>query len=299
MQAAIERLAVIESSETVLVNRPLYRLLDAATSQGRLRASVGLTSFAAYALTSDLLETEPLDSLTVTGPPRASALPIRDLYLPSLKSAWSFRQRICVGGPACLVAVARPDDYLLLVQRRSDRVVNVTGRLAVIPKAFHQPVNGDLQDTALSATVLRELEEELLGRQDLDQLEADSGRRAALMHPLARSEPAQWLNTHPGSYSLECTAFGINMLSGNYELACLATIEDPTWWGLYGDRIEGNWETMQLRCYSSRDTNGLTQLVDDPTWSNEGLFAFIEGLRRLRQRRSPRVAIPRIDVTVT
>jgi hypothetical protein len=136
------------------------------------------------------------------------------------------RLRDCVGGPACLFAVARGDDFLLVVQERSSRVVNVAGRFAVVPKAFHQPMSG-LEEPALSATVERELEQELLGRDDPEQISAESVRRAAPRHPRSLSEPLKWLLGHRQSYGLFCTGFGINMMSGNYEFACLIVIDDP------------------------------------------------------------------------
>jgi hypothetical protein len=45
-------------------------------------------------------------------------------------------------------------------------VVNVVGRLAVIPKAFHGPTVEPQAEADLSASVHRELEEELLGRDE-------------------------------------------------------------------------------------------------------------------------------------
>jgi hypothetical protein len=54
---------------------------------------------------------------------------------------------------------------------------------------------------------------------------------------------------------------------------------------------------MRVHRCSSRDTDGLTALAHDPRWSNEGLFAYLEGLRRLAEfDTSDRVAAPTIDV---
>jgi hypothetical protein len=296
LTAAIGRLASVEVSDTVLLDNPLYRLLDIDIGSSRMSATLGLTTFAAYALTTDLLEAELIDSLADLPDHRPQqSLPLRDLYLPSATSALSFRQRLCAGGPVCLLALARADDYLLVTQERSPQVVNVAGRLSVIPKAFHQPL-AEPQETALSATIERELEEELLGRQDLEQLSADAGRRAAPRHRRSISEPMNWLLEHRDSYQLSCTGFGVNMLSGNYEFAALAVIDDPTWWDSYGHQVEANWEANRLHCYSSRDTEGLARLIAGPKWSNEGLFAFVEGLRQLAQHDHSKTAIPAIEV---
>jgi hypothetical protein len=33
----------------------------------------------------------------------------------------------------------------------------------------------------------------------------------------------------PGSHRIECTGFGFNLLTGNYEFACLIVIDDEDW----------------------------------------------------------------------
>jgi hypothetical protein len=149
----------------------------------------------------------------------------------------------------------------------------------------------------ISTTVERELEEELLGRPDLEQLSDAYARRAAPMHPAAAPPAMHWLQEHPDAWQMECTGFGINMVTGTYEFACLVAVHDPTWWTNYGHMLEANWEAKRLRRYSSLDGAGIEQLVSDPTWSNEGLFGFIEGLRRLDEFGSPQVRVPTIERT--
>ena len=74
-------------------------------------------------------------------------------------------------------------------------------------------------------------------------------------------------------------------------------IEDEAWWAEHGGAVEANWESDSLRRYSTLDTEGIKHLVHDVTWSNEGLFAFSEGLRRLAELdTTQRVAAPFIDV---
>lgn len=295
LQAAVSRLAEVEVAETVMLDNPLYRLLDVDIDARHIGGTLGITRFAPYAMTADLLEIELVDSLVDEGRPHPD-LPIRDLYLPTIQSAMNFDGRICAGGPACLLAIARTDDYLVVVQERSERVINVAGRLAVIPKAFHQPL-GEAQEVALSATIERELEEELFGREEVDQVTMKASQLAEPGHPSTMSEPMRWLVDHRNSYELSCTSFGINMLSGNYEVGCLAIVDDPTWWEKFGGRVEANWETMRLSCYSARDREGLAQLIGDPRWSNEGLFAFLEGLRAIAKRNRSKVTIPEIEMS--
>jgi transcriptional regulator with XRE-family HTH domain len=319
LEAALMRLASVEVSNTVLVNTPLYRLLDIDIARHRLEGVVNLADFARYALTMDLLETELTGALAAAVPQRAgdgvvsaevaAQLPLRDRYLPGLAPTLALDQRLCVGGPVALFAAARRSsrgghherDYVLLIQERSARVLNVTGKLAVVPKCFHEPTVEIGQEVRLSASLERELEEELLGRQDLEGLTIGSQRQADPFHEDRLSQPMRWLldRRDTGAYRVECTGFGINMVSGNYEFPCLILIDDDEWWERYGGRVEANWEMERIRRYSSLDAAGIQALILDPRWSNEGLFAFLEGLRRLGELGNlSRLALPTIEVQV-
>jgi hypothetical protein len=148
-------------------------------------------------------------------------------------------------------------------------------------------------DAQISATLERELEEELFGRTDVDS--AEGKRRHADPLNLSRlSEPMRWLmdNADTSQWRMECTGFGFNLVSGNFEFASLIVIDDEAWWARFGGQVEANWESEGLRRYSSRDCEGLEDLIHDRSWSNEGLFAFIEGIRRLSEVGAERVCSP-------
>jgi len=296
VRSALSRLATVEVSDTVMINNSLYRLSDLELDANHLTAQFGSVDFASYALAADLLETE-LRELVSERPRQTDprGMPLRDAWLPTLEAGRAFSSRVCVGGPVCLVAIADGDQYLLLVQERSSQVLNVTGTLAVIPKAFHQPLVDAYGEIRISTTIERELEEELFGRADLEQRSAEEMRRAAPLHPLNASPPMRWLLAHPGSFEMECTGFGINMVTGNYEFSCLVMVHDPAWWKTYGHLLAANWEARRLQRYSSLDSGGLLHLIADRRWSNEGLFALIEGLRRLSKLGSPQVRVPAIE----
>jgi hypothetical protein len=238
LAAAIDRLANAELSDTVLTNDPVYRLLRVSVEHERLDAEVTLMPFADYALTMDLLESELVDAFAEQDAMGAAAtrwrrprLPMRDAHLPSVLHALDVQRRVCAGGPVALLAAARPGgalgrrqaDYALLVQERSPRVLNAVGRLAVIPKAFHQPTVEPAAEADLSTSLQRELEEELLGREELGSLFGRDFRKVDPLHADLRSPPLRWLLEHrdSDSYRIECVGFGINLLSGNYEFACL------------------------------------------------------------------------------
>jgi hypothetical protein len=296
--AAADRLAEVLATNTRVTNAPLYRLLNLHITPGVMRGEVGLTDFATYALTVHLLENELLDAIATGGLEGAERLSLRQRHLPDLPSIVDVASRVCAGGPLALFAAARPgtDDYTVLIQERSGSTLNASHRLAVIPKAFHQPLVDFSDDAQLSATIERELEEELLGRDELDT--ADGRRLADPMHLSRLSAPLRWLLDHddPAAWQLECTGFGLNLVSGNYEFACLIVIHDPDWWTQFGGDVAANWEASGLRRYSTRDRRTLAQLVQRPGWSNEGLFAFLQGIRRLADIDDHRVDLPAVTL---
>jgi hypothetical protein len=82
----------------------------------------------------------------------------------------------------------------------------------------------------------------------------------------------RWLVDHadPATWAIECTGFGINLVSRNFEFAGLIVVHDEVWWEQFGGSIEANWEAAGIRRYSTQDRAGLAQLVHDAAWSNEG-----------------------------
>ena len=298
---AAQRLAETLALGTRLVDMPLFRLLDTDIGREGIAGSLGLGSFVGYAVTMDLLEGELIDALAAGSSPRPGSLPLRDRYLPDLPSVLNLDSRLCAGGTLALTAIARPADpfrgdadYLLLVQERSGHVVNAARRLAVIPKGFHQPMTDYRADAQIGATLRREMEEELFGRDDTDTTVGDQ-RSADPMHPSRLSEPMRWLLGEPGRMRMECTGFGLNLVSGNFEFAGLIVIEDEEFWTRFGGQVRANWESSSLRQYSSLDGDLLADLARDPAWSNEGLFALAQGLRRLAEIGGPRVHAPSIE----
>ena len=175
-------------------------------------------------------------------------------------------------------------------------MLNAARRLAVIPKSFHGPLVDFAEDAPVYRSIEREMEEELFGREDVDSVLGDS-RQADPMHRSRLSEPMGWLADHldDGSWRMECTGFGFNLLTGNYEFASLIVVHDDSWWTSHGGHIEANWESTGLRRYSTLDRDALTALVLDPAWSNEGLFALLQGLRRLAEIGGDRTDLPAID----
>ncbi|MCX5048249.1 hypothetical protein [Streptomyces sp. NBC_00474] len=286
-----------------IVNSEIYALTSLDIQPGVMSGSVGVIDFVEFALTLNLLEGELMRSIATQGIDRPLAMPIRDELLPDVPTVLDFAGRICAGGALALTAIARPrgrghdPDYLLLIQERSGSVLNANRRLAVIPKAFHGPLADYGEDARFSATLEREMEEELFGRTDVDSTVGDQ-LHADPMHPSLLSDPMRWLMDRQGSdaWRMESTAVGINLVSGNYEFASLIVIDDEEWWVKYGGQVRANWESSGLHRYSSLDTVRLESLALDPRWSNEGFFAFTQGCRRLATIGGQRVRMPSIEL---
>lgn len=297
---AVQRLAEMMVLGFRLVDTPLYRLLEIDVSKGTVGGVLGLVPFVRYALTMDLLEGELVDAIAEGRSPRAGALPLRDRLMPDLTTVVDVADRLCCGGALALCAIARPAsgrrpaDYVLLVQERSGRVLNAARRLAVIPKGFHEPLADYRANAQIGMTLHREMEEELFGREDVDSTLA-ALRNADPLHPSRLSEPMRWLTERDDRMRMECTGFGLNLVSGNCEFASLIVIDDEEFWPQYGGQIVANWESGSLRQYSSLDCDLITELIGDVAWSNEGLFALLQGLRRLAEIGGDRVNLPTIE----
>jgi len=298
VNAVGRRLAECATHEVRLSQSPIFRLVDVDPTTDGIVGSVEVVPFLDYALTYDLLERELYSAIASD-----SDLPLRDALLPDLTMVAALDRRLCAGGVLALTAIARPAgphgdaDYLLLLQERSDQVINAPGTLAVIPKAFHGPVMDQRADARIGATLRRKLEGELFGRLDTD---VSSGplRVAVPMHPSRLSAPMRWLDEQPDRLRIECTGFGLNLVSGNYEFAGLIVIEDDEFWPRFGGQIEASWEAYGLRAYSSLDHDFIAKLILEESWSNEGLFAFLQGIRRLDETGGRRVRLPAVQAGV-
>src|SRR5260370_6241325 len=140
--AAVQRLAETLVAGTRFVDMPLYRLTGINAGQGQIGGSLGMTQFASYALTLDLLEGELSDALTAGVLPGPGSLPLRDRYLPDLASVLGVADRLCAGRGPALCAFARPADpypgpahYALLLPKRSRHVRKPPRQLAGFPQA--------------------------------------------------------------------------------------------------------------------------------------------------------------------
>ncbi|KRF35510.1 hypothetical protein [Terrabacter sp. Soil810] len=299
LAAAESRLARCLTGDTRFSDQPTYRLVDVEDESGGIRAQFAMTTFARYALTWDLLEAEVLTALAAG----TSVLPLREQLLPTARAVLTPSARECVGGALALSAFARPAsgnrpaDYVLLIQQRSSRVLNGAGRIAVIPKCFHQPTNEATAEVDVRLTLLREMEEELLGRAETDNSLGPSSV-ADLLHPSRMTPAMRWL-TESSALEVHLNGFAYNLVAGSFEFPALLAVHDETFWQLFGGDIEANWEVSGLLRYSSADADGLEGLLHDPQWTDEGLVACALGLKRLAQLNPERVSVPAFQIGVS
>lgn len=297
-ESAVKRVAEGIALKTRIYDLPLYDLRTIDVHGGAIAGTVTMNQFVEYALTLDMLESELSDALTQNTPHTPGSLPLRDHYLPNLDKVLAVGDRICAGGPIALFAIARPAsthqpaDYLILVQERSGHVLNAARRLSLM-QGFHQPMIDYRTETRIALTLMRELEEEMFGREELDNTVSDP-RHADPMHPSRLTRPMRWLTKSPNRMRMETTGFALNLLNGNYEIANLIVVEDERFWDKFGGHIEANWESGSLRRYSSRDRELLIELINDQAWTSGGLFTLLQGLRRLAELAPERVDLPEL-----
>jgi hypothetical protein len=127
-------------------------------------------------------------------------------------------------------------------------------------------------------------------------VECSAGGPNALSHCITRNYRSRCAGLLSGKIPTtgapNAPASASTLVNGNYEFASLITIEDDEWWTSFGGQLIANWESEGIRIYSSLDTEGISQLVNDGRWTDEGIFAFLQGIQRLAQMGRQRVNLP-------
>ncbi|MEA2587699.1 MAG: hypothetical protein QOH66_626 [Actinomycetota bacterium] len=311
--SALRFLCEIEAKSLEIYDSPIFRLRQLDLRRGRLSATFSTDSFLHYRLSAGLLADELTGALAQTrsihdllaAPDKH--MPLRAQVLPHGGALADFDNRVCSGGVLTLLAIARPqphNDFVVLAQRRSAVVSDSPGLLSVIPKAFHQPSvlphsQALASEVAPSATLYRELFEEVLGGREVELADRD----LQPMWFVEKSKPLRWLQERPDSYQALCVGVGINLLSGNYEIGTLLVIHDPRFWRAFEQVLRPNWEVANLiRCSTlpapsaspQRGLSGLIRATDQ--WTSEGLMVLVEGLAYLKRQFPERVSLPAIRV---
>lgn len=280
---------------------PMYSLVGLEFDNAGVRMSFALDSFYNYRFTIGLLPDELYEVLCRPHGfasivyHRWERLPLREKYLPDAKALVDLEGRLCVGGIVVVFAVATPDnDFIIPIQTRSNRVAVEQGVRTVIPQAFHQPVKGSQRTVDLAYAVYRELYEELMGGEEVEE----NPRNVDPFFFYKTCEPIRWLRdpTNSGACHLEMTFLGINCMSGNYEICILLAVTSEQFWGSHGAKLSYNWEAANLELLSTQDAGRLAAAITKPDWSSGGLVALTRGLQRLEEISPDRVALPHITI---
>jgi len=287
----------LEASKAQERDDTIFWLQSLSLTLTTLHAEFAVGRFKGYKYTVGLLETELLDVLHKNDlqiRPTLDGLKLRDQILRDGQQLLDC-DRPGSSGCMVLMAIARPapdDDYIFLLQQRSKAVTDQVGMLTIIPQAFHSPgQRGDnlCQDweAQLSQTVLKEVYEEVFGGEERVGRQKP-GYSQEDMHD---SPAIQWLVAHPEGWRMELVAHCCYLMSGDRDFAVLFAILDPSFWErFYKDYnvrntiFKYNWESDdQVKHVSSKDRDGLIELLRTRAWGPEGLFAFVEASKRLRE----------------
>jgi hypothetical protein len=305
IEETVRLLALMQEEGMTLWDSQVYRLLELSVNPSQMKARFALDGFLHYRFTDGLLLDELVNRLldedlnfeqVVVNSERL--LPQRRRILPNGRSFVDFPARMCTGGPVVVFAMARPkpdSDYIIPIQRRSKAVADSQGMLSVIPQAYHQHMVDETNEISLSSSVYREIFEELFEGEEAEK------NSKHLKHDwyMYESEPMNWLRKHREAYTFQLVCSGINLHVGSYELGVLCAIHEPIFWTKYGSKTKANYEANpKLEGVSSLETPRLRELCRSSEWASEGLFAFVECIKRLEALDPKRARAPRLETFV-
>lgn len=292
-------------------NDPVYRLCKVHVTNTSFNASFRDDWFADWRFSVGLLREELIHALEQTNENvsevianRGDLLPARERWLPDTASFENYNNRICIGGPVCLFALARKEqkDYALIIQDRSKEVTDGRNCISVVPQGIHQKMGRIAQQIPLSLSCFRELYEELFGGVEVKRTDIVSSD----LQPdwfMDRHLAMRWFRDNlrnRDKYCMRMTCYGIESVSAAYNIGVLLVVHDPGFWERYVKNVDGldkSWETDDLHCISSLDRKRIHDLLKDERWTVEGLCPFLEGLKQLKDFDADRV-ISLEDITV-
>ena len=221
---------------------------------------------------------------------------MREALLPCVDSIKNLSNRLGVGGPSVVFAMARGvphNDFLILLQIRSAKVTDSQGRLAVLPQGFHQPLlNHPESEVNLSWTVYREIFEEIYGGKEAIR----NSQRLAHDWYMEEHPPMSYFIGHEGAFNNELVGFGLNARTGGYECSVLLSVLDTWYCRTYASQMRPlTWETDKCIQLSTKNKAQILELLTNGNWASESLFAITESLLRLREIDPRRVDLPDIN----
>ena len=293
-------LAILDQRDLELWNENIYRLVDFNLNDNNVEMVFALSEFFDYRFSIGLLNDELYEGIIEAGFDINRALesklkyfPLREQFLPSINEIFKIGERMCVGGIAVFFAMARSEpynDFVFLIQIRSDKVGECQNMISLIPRAFHQPMINEYQELNVFWTVYRELFEELLEGEEVTK----GVTRVFHDWYIEECNPLKLLYEGKSKNAMECITFGFNPLPGNYDIGVSWIVEDTDFWEIYGRKMRGNWEAKGVKIISSKDSKIIADLLTDPQWTSEVLLVLSESLLALKAKYPDKVDLPEI-----
>jgi hypothetical protein len=85
----------------------------------------------------------------------------------------------------------------------------------------------------------------------------------------------------------------MNLTNGNYEVALVCIVRDPTYWKRFSHLMISSWESPEWpEPVSTKDKNVLHTLLIRPDWDGCSYFSFCNGLKYLSTIEADRLSLP-------
>jgi DNA-binding XRE family transcriptional regulator len=214
---------------------------------------------------------------------RESLLPCRKQFLKDGGTLLAFHDRLCVGGVNVFFALKRPNDFAFYVEERSEAVASARREACIIPSGFHQPltsIHAALQ-ISVRESVFRELWEELFNGKKVISHDGHTEADWYYQYP-----PLAWFERHKKDFQHEWICFGLDLIDGSYQFGIFLIVNDSRYWEKYRRRIATNYEFRhtgaKLVPISTKDRNGISELLRNPYLAHTSVFTLAEGLQRLQ-----------------
>ncbi|MCJ7559688.1 hypothetical protein MUO79_03595 [Candidatus Bathyarchaeota archaeon] len=295
--------AEIELFKFKVFDNNMYRLHDIDITNSHIGATFSLDTYFNYRYGLGSLWGELLQGLVDTEnnveeliAKKAELLPRRIELLADASQIADYGKRLCIGGIHATVAMFRKesDDFVIPIQTRSGTVGGGQNMIGVLPQGYHQPLAFPQEEMSFAQTFYREFFEELLGGEEA----SEKTRHLKPDWYMKSSEVMQWFSLPTSKYTLWITGVGLNLVSGNYEIALLCIIEDPDFWPQHSHKLITCWEHSEdtLPFLSTRDCHAVSRTLLKPNWIGEGLYSLVRGLIHLNKSRPANVDLP--DLTL-
>lgn len=280
--------AKLELKGVRLWSDPSYRLVSLSKDNGTLRFGFDSVDFLEYRFSAGLMADELRNALMTTDAEtvlanRSTLLPLRELWMESRQALTALDRRLCAGGAAVMVALARgaPDhDFLIPVHVRSGQVAEGQGYVSASFNGFHEWHVDSAAEVHIRWTVFRELFEELFGGE-----EAERPSRH-LMHDWYFKHPYMNYFRDASRFTTEVLGIGFDSLTGNWECAVLLALTNEDYWNDFANLLQYNWEASK----QPKDVLRLSTKNIEPwkpllgrRWASDSLVCLAEGMKRLHE----------------